>query len=557
MGQGALNRRELLALPLLGACQRAAQQVEGGWVGPDPALGHRLRGPLPDARGAAPRRAQVLVLGGGIAGLTCARQLLAAGIEVALLELDEQPGGNSRGTLLRGQPCPMGAHYLPQPDANAPELQDLLVELGAARRVGERWLPREELICQAPSERLFHRGEWLPGLLPPAESADAQAQRQRFAQRVRQAQRELGFALPSRRAPWTDGHRALDAQTFATWLREQGLTEPGLLAYLDYCCRDDFGAGCARVSAWAGLHYFASRHGFAAGGEGDPTEPVFTWPEGNAWLAERLAAPLRRGVLQARALALSIDEDAHGVQVLALREGQALEHWQADAVVIATPLHIARRLLRRADPALDAAAQALPRAPWLVANLWLERPLLDRPGVPLAWDNVVHGSAALGYVNARHQSLDPRPDPVVLTAYWALPEARRRELLKRDWRAWLAELLGHYRGVHPDLPEALRAAVLTRWGHAMAIPAPGVRGHLALAALATRREGRIRFAHADLAGYSVFEEAFEAGRAAAASVLSRSRDARSLRRSQGGRHEDAADAGGPGLRAGPRPTGAT
>lgn len=523
MGQGALkssiSRRSLLALPALAACRQRAQAIEGGWVGPDPTLGHQLRGPLPEARGATARRTQVLVLGAGIAGLTCARQLRAAGVEVALLELDDQAGGNSRGTVLRGQPCPLGAHYLPQPDANAPELQDLLVELGAARRVGGRWLPREELICHAPSERLFHRGQWLPGLLPPAEGALAQAQRQRFAQLVRQAQRELGFALPSRRAGWTEGHRRLDAQTFAAWLREQGLSEPGLLAYLDYCCRDDYGAGLTRVSAWAGLHYFGSRHGFAASNEGEPTEPVFTWPQGNAWLAERLAAPLREQVLQPRTLALAIDEDEHGVQVLALRDGQALERWQADAVVLATPTHIARRLLRRPDAALDAAVQALPRAPWLVANLWLRQPLLDRPGVPLAWDNVIYGSAALGYVNVRHQNLDPRPDPWVLTCYWALPEARRPELLKRDWREWLAELLTHYREVHPDLPQAVEAATLTRWGHAMAIPAPGVRGHAALGALSTRREGRIRFAHADLAGYSVFEEAFEAGRAAAASVL--------------------------------------
>jgi len=53
-----------------------------------------------------------------------------------------------------------------------------------------------------------------------------------------------------------------------------------------------------------------------------------------------------------------------------------------------------------------------------------------------------------------------------------------------------------------------------RWGHAMAIPRPGVQRHPALAALraaARAKNSRVRFAHADLAGCSVFEEAFTAG----------------------------------------------
>ena len=45
-------------------------------------------------------------------------------------------------------------------------------------------------------------------------------------------------------------------------LAAQGIDAPALRWYIDYCCRDDYGAGAAQVSAWAGLHYFASRHGF-------------------------------------------------------------------------------------------------------------------------------------------------------------------------------------------------------------------------------------------------------------------------------------------------------
>ena len=52
-------------------------------------------------------------------------------------------------------------------------------------------------------------------------------------------------------------------------------------------------------------------------------------------------------------------------------------------------------------------------------------------------------------------------------------------------------------------------------GHGMRIPVPGARSAPALAAL-RQTTGRLRFAHADLSAYSVFEEAFTLGIGAAA-----------------------------------------
>ena len=85
------------------------------------------------------------------------------------------------------------------------------------------------------------------------------------------------------------------------------------------------------------------------------------------------------------------------------------------------------------------AAQRLTHAPWLVANLQLRAPLADRPGAPPSWDNVVYGSAGLGYVDASHQSLNPRRGPTVLTWYLPLGDdtlAARRALLEQPWNHW-------------------------------------------------------------------------------------------------------------------------
>lgn len=511
------TRRGLLlaGLATMG-CTPGTPPLQGGWVGTHPERGHRLRGELPGADGPL-RKTGVLIVGAGIAGLACARALARRGIEdFALLDLEPEAGGNSRSHTVGGSPCPLGAHYLPLPGPHAREVSELLAELGLSRQVLGRTEWDERHLCHSPQERLFIDGEWHEGLLPPAASDGARDQYRRFAALVAQAQRELGFAMPTRRARWTAGHAVLDAQTFAAWLDANAITDERLRWYLDYCCRDDFGANAAGVSAWAGLHYFASRHGFHAPGDDTAErEPVLTWAEGNGWLSARIAEPLRERLHLGRSV-LRVTEHKHGIELLAWNEATgAPEPWQARAIVMATPLFISAHLLEAPPDALRQAASQLRYAPWLTANLALREPLLLRPGAPAAWDNVRYGTTALGYVDARHQSLDARPQLPLLTAYFALPATQRADLLRRPWQHWAQVVTDELGRTHPDLPAKVERIDLCRFGHAMSIPRPGLRGSPALAALNEAR-GHVVFAHADLGGYSVFEEAYTAGVEAAA-----------------------------------------
>ncbi|HEY1393507.1 MAG TPA: hypothetical protein VFV25_09015, partial [Methylibium sp.] len=303
-----------------------------------------------------------------------------------------------------------------------------------------------------------------------------------------------------------------------------GLNDRWLLGYLDYCCRDDYGAGLAQVSAWAGLHYFASRHGFHAPGEDDADEldAVLTWPEGNAHLAALLG---RRNADRAQTASVltRVTVGRHDVTLDVWRAAaMRSERWIARQVVLSLPLFVAARLIDAPPAALSELAPRLRYAPWLVSNLQLRAPLLERVGAPPAWDNVIQASTTLGYVDAMHQSLRPVPGPTVLTHYWALGgqspgelQAARHRLLNDPWPIWAEAVIADLSGVHPDLRDKLERIDLMRYGHAMCIPTPGLRGHPALAALG-RPQGRLHFAHADLSAYSVFEEAFTWGDAAGA-----------------------------------------
>ncbi|MDM4765817.1 FAD-dependent oxidoreductase [Pelomonas sp. SE-A7] len=513
----SLSRRSLLlaSAATLAGCQQAAPELQGGWVGATPARGHRLRQPLPPAGDGPVRRTEFLIVGGGIAGLACARELQRRGKDFALLELEDQAGGNARGHIMAGLPCPLGAHYLPVPGPQAPEVQQLLIDFGLARLESGRVVYDERHQCHSPQERLFFEGQWMEGLLPPPDGLSGPKQYRRFAAAVAAAQREIGFAMPTHRAGWTPAHQRLDSQTFQRWLNEQGLDDAHLRWYLDYSCRDDYGAGIAEVSAWAGLHYFASRHGFHVHADAEfEREPVLTWPEGNGWLSERLAAGLGEQLLPGRTV-LRVEPGKHELQVLAWNEqADSPERWSAAQLIFATPLPVARRLLGDEAPAaLVHATAGMHQSPWLVANLLLDGPLLERPGVPLAWDNVAYGSRdALGYVHAGHQGLSPVAGPRVISSYWALPGTDRRQLLQDDWRPWAHRVMAELGRLHPDLEDRLQRIDLARWGHAMSVPVPGRRGSAALAAL-HQGQGRMAFIHSDISAYSVFEEAYTLGHA--------------------------------------------
>ena len=550
-----MQRRHFLgsaAAALLAGCQPPPPALEFAFAGIDLERGHALRdllaqGPLP-----APtlvRRAQVIIAGGGVAGLAAARSLRLAGVhDFALLELEDTPGGNSRAGAVNGVACPLGAHYLPVPGDHAPEVQDLLEELGLRQRVAGRWQYDERHLCHSPQERLYFEREWQEGLLPVQGVGEATLEQyRRFSQAVGAASRAARFTMPQfaaldAKTGLAPAHQALDAMTFEAWLQQQGLDDAHLRWYLDYCCRDDYGAGMARVSAWAGLHYFASRHGFHAPGEAvaEDREGVLTWPEGNGWLTQQLAAPLRaQGQLQTGTSVLRIAETRRGVEVDAFNHHSGnVERWQAPRCIVALPVFVAARVVQNPPAFLAQAAQRLQWAPWAVTNIHLNAPLADRPGAAPAWDNVIYGDSnpgGLGYVDASHQKLDPRPGPTVLTYYQALGDVAdaRQQLATQGAEHWGRAALAALAGPHPDVLQRATRVQVTRYGHAMSIPVPGIQTFLSQIglqgtpgkrklllngerqrALPTPATARLAFAHSDWSGYSVFEEAFTRGHAA-------------------------------------------
>jgi hypothetical protein len=261
--------------------------------------------------------------------------------------------------------------------------------------------------------------------------------------------------------------------------------------YMDYACRDDFGARAADTSAWAGIHYFASR-------EPEEKGPI-TWAEGNGWivrrLMERVGAYVRSGQPVHR-----IERRGSGFSVFADRT----EH-RADTVIFAAPTFLAPYVIDGVPPLHD-----FEYSPWLTANLTLDRMPQTRGQATPAWDTVVMDSPTLGYVDAMHQTLRTRVDRTVWTFYWALadgqPARNRQLLLQRSWNEWKEAILNDLQRVHPDIRQCVSRIDIMRMGHAMVRPIVGAIFSEERRRLA-RLSGRLLFANSDLSGFSIFEEA--------------------------------------------------
>ncbi len=533
-----MTRRELM-VTFLGsaaansACRRPPPRpVPGVLIDKVHQTGHLLRGPpLPRATEDA-AQLDTLIVGGGAAGLSAAWRLSSEGARHFLLvEVDETVGGTARSGSNSVSAFPWGAHYLPAPLTMRGPVPRLLREMGVLVSVdgvsGEP-IYAEQALVREPEERLFYRGSWYEGLyLRAGAQAGDLAQLARFERamagfaQARDGSNRKAFSVPiefgSDDAEWIQ----LDRMSMANWLEANQFTSPRLLWLVDYACRDDYGAAAADISAWAAIWYFAARQ---TGNE--KSDGFLSWPDGNGRLIRYLSEAVgpERQLCNILVHTLSpvqggTDWYAHAYDPVAKKPLR----FRAKHVVLATPRFVAAHLIEPwRNEQRPLWLKTFAYSPWVVANATLSSAPRGR-GAPLAWDNVLYDSKSLGYVVATHQR--ERADdhgPTVLTWYYPMVghdvASERAKLLATTYEDWHGLFMADLLPAHAGLAGQVERLEVMRWGHAMIRPTPGFIWGPARAA-AQSSIGTLHFAHSDLGGLALFEEANFHGVSAAEKIL--------------------------------------
>jgi hypothetical protein len=442
-----------------------------------------------------------------------------------ILDLEPRAGGTSTFDRDAVVPYPWGAHYIPAPRRENRALLALLREIGAVESVSPDGDPvfAEEQLVRAPEERLFYRGQWYDGLYPrTGASSEEVSELGRFQREIdawvakRDGAGRRPFDLPMATSSAEPDATGLDRQSMGEWLDEHRFQSSRLRWWVDYACRDDYGMLAKDTSAWAGLFYFASR----VRNPGEEAADLLAWSHGNGRLVEHLTG-IAGDRVRTGQLVTDIVEEQDGVTLTVLETAtKRTVRYVAEHVIFALPKFIARHVLRAYRSSPPDCLGAFQYGAWMVANIHLrERP--SSRGVATAWDNVLYDSPSLGYVVATHQrGLDH--GPTVWTYYHAFTDSDARRgratLLELDHRACCDLIVTDLERAHTGFRAAIDRIDVFRWGHGMVRPYPGFL-HGGARARAAQPLGRIYFAHSDLSGLALFEEAQYRGIRAAEGVL--------------------------------------
>ncbi len=464
-----------LDLSLLAALTESKPEVDGEHY----KICHQVRDGHKFARPPVSKRHDIVIVGGGVSGLTAAYLLWS--MDFLLLEKEPHWGGNAFLEEYQGQAFGTGSAF-----EYAGEPGDEL-----AKEVGLKLLP-----VNNPDPTILG-GTWVP------DTWRTGLEQLPYPAKVRESFKKFRrdmLALDLKK----DADK-YDNQPFSKFCAGYA---PEIRQWWDGYGRSNWGASAADSSALVALEELQD-----ISSEKSEDRRV-TLPGGLGVITKRLAellAPDHAEKMHASATVVAVEQQKREVHITYIHDGQ-LKTVAAQAVIMATPKFITRRVVAGLPKAQAEAMAKIRYCPYPVINMIFDKPVYNR-----AYDTWCPGNAFTDFVVAdwtvRNQPGYQQKNNI-LTFYTPLRESERpRELTVEGCRQIAMKVVRDFQRLLPGLNVDPIEVHLYRRGHPMFMATPGTFTRVIPAA--SQPMERIYFANTDSVGpESLTSGAVEAARRA-------------------------------------------
>jgi squalene-associated FAD-dependent desaturase len=442
-----------------------------------------------DSRGAGPER-EVIVIGGGLAGIAAALDCVAAGARVTLLEVRRRLGGAAYSFERDGLRMDNGQHVFLR---CCTAYRGLLARLGSEHGVVLQERLRIPVLSPGREPVVLRRGS-LPAPLHLAGTL-LRYRHLTFAQRLRAARAALALGRLN------PGDETLQRQTLGEWLAAHGQGPDAVAALWDLVALPTLNLPAAQASL--GLGAFVFRTGLlasaSAGDIGFHERPL------SETIARPAAAALVEAGVQVRLgwRAEAIERGGAGLRVRGRSATDAPDTLDARTVILAVPHQRAAGLLQAPAPAIAAGLRRLESSPIVNLHVVYDRPVCEHRfaagvGTPVQYlfDRTAAGGAPPGcqYLAVslsgavREMAMSVRElRELYLPALAALlPRARRARvesfLVTREHAATFRAVPGVARlrpGTRTEVPGLVLAGAYTDTGWPATLEGAVLSGHAA------------------------------------------------------------------------------
>ena len=424
---------------------------------------HSLRDGHHFARPDATHKTAILIIGGGVAGLSAAYFL--RGEDFLLLEKEDHFGGNAYQEEFAGEPYATGSAFAWKDDEG-----DQL-----SRELGMTLLP-----VKNPDPTIVN-GTWVP------ETWGQGIEQLPYPKEVRESFRTFRDAV--RKISLRERFLELDSEPFSKYTAGYA---PEIARWWDTYGPSNWGATTAETSALMGVSELQSI-------SGDEEDPRVILPGGLGCITHKLAEVLRpqyKERMLGGATVVAVVPGKDTVRVTYLRAGKLLTV-EARAVLFCAPKFIAARIVTGLPAPQLGAMHRIRYAPYPVVNAIFDKPVYNR-----GYDTWCPGNSFTDFVVADwtvRNSPGYTQKHNILTFYTPLLESRRAALLEENsCKSLAARVLADFQKLLPEHNVNPVEVRLYRRGHPMFMAVPGqyTRNRIA----AAQPLDRIFFGNADSGG---------------------------------------------------------